>query len=119
MKELQEKEEGKIVSNGPVHLTDANFQSVVDENPLVLVDFFAEWCQPCHMVAPVLDAMTADYNGKLVIGKLNIDENQRTATQLQVMSVPTLILFKGGKAVERIVGAVPRDHIEGKIKPHL
>jgi thioredoxin 1 len=119
MKELQEKAEGKVASKVPVYLTDDNFQATVEGNPLVLVDFFAEWCHPCHMVAPVIEALAADYNGKLLIGKLNIDENQKTAGQLQVMSIPTLVLFKGGKAVERIVGAVPRDYIEEKIKSHL
>lgn len=119
MKELQEKIKGKASSKGPLHLSDSNFGATVGKNPLVLVDFFAEWCHPCHMIAPVVESLAADYNGKLVVGKLNVDENQRTAAQFQVMSIPTLILFKSGKAVERIVGAVPREFIEGKIKPHL
>jgi len=117
MKELQEN--GKAESNGLVYLTDANFQTTIEGNQLVLVDFFAEWCHPCHIIAPVVEALAADYDGKLVVGKLNIDENRGTAGQLQVMSIPTLILFKDGKAVERIVGAVPRDYIEEKLKSHL
>lgn len=117
MKELQEK--ANAAQKEPVHLTDATFQATVEDNPMVLVDFFAEWCHPCHMVAPVIEAVAADYNGKLVVGKLNVDENQKTAGQFQVMSIPTLILFKDGRAVERIVGAVPREVIEEKIKSHL
>lgn len=103
----------------PIHLSDANFKATVEAKPLILVDFYADWCHPCRMISPEVEALAKEYDGKLIVGKLNVDENRKTATEYQVMSIPTLVLFKEGKAVERIVGAVPRSFIEDKIKPHL
>jgi len=104
----------------PVKVTDSTFeQLVVESDKLVLVDFWAEWCGPCKMIAPILDQIAQDLDGQLVIGKLDIDENQDTAMAFGVMSIPTLLLFKGGEPVERIVGYQPKPQLMARLQSHL
>ena len=104
----------------PVKVTDSTFdQLVVESEQPVLVDFWAEWCGPCKMIAPVLEELATDLDGKLTIGKLDVDDNQSTAMAFGVMSIPTLLLFKGGKPVERIVGFQPKQQLVSKIQRHL
>jgi len=103
-----------------VELNDANFKEEVLESDLpVLVDFWATWCPPCQIVAPVIEEIAKEYEGKLKVYKLNVDEGRTTAGEYGVMSIPTLIIFKGGQAVDKIIGAVPKTEIEVKIKPHI
>ncbi|HLY64194.1 MAG TPA: thioredoxin, partial [Chloroflexota bacterium] len=85
----------------------------------VLVDFWASWCQPCRMVAPIVEELATENSGKLKVLKLDVDENQNTAMQYNVSSIPTLILFKEGEPVERMVGFSPKDRLMTKIAPHL
>ena len=104
----------------PVEVTDSTFEEmVVDSDTPVLVDFWAEWCGPCKMIAPVLNEIAEDLEGKLVIGKLHIDVNQDTAMAFGVMSIPTLLLFKDGEPIERIVGYQPKPQLMARLKPHL
>ncbi len=104
----------------PIMVTDSTFEKlVVDAEQPVLVDFWAEWCGPCKMIAPVLEEIATDLDGKLTIGKLDVDENGSTAMAFGVMSIPTLLLFKGGKPVERIVGFQPKQQLVSKIQRHL
>lgn len=103
----------------PTEVTDANFQNEVEQNDgLTVVDFWATWCGPCRMVAPILDQLAQDYDGKVKITKLDVDANIQTATRYNVRSIPTLLFFKGGKVVDQIIGAVPRSAIEGKLQQH-
>ena len=105
---------------GVVKVTDSNFQEeVLDANVPVLVDFWAAWCGPCRMIAPTVEALAGEYAGKAKVAKVNVDENQTTPTQYNVRGIPTLLLFKGGKVQEQIVGAASRDAIENMIKKHL
>ncbi len=104
----------------PIAVTDETFETEVVQAGLpVLTDFWAIWCGPCHMIAPVLEEIAAEYTGQLKVAKLDVDSNPRTATQFGVMSIPTLILFKNGQAVERLVGAMPKRTLLAKITPHL
>ena len=100
-------------------VTDANFQAeVIESDQPVLVDFWAPWCGPCRMVAPVLEEIASE-RPDLRIVKLNIDENQQTAASFQVLSIPTLILFKGGQPVKTVVGAYPKKKLEQELEPAL
>ena len=103
-----------------VKVTDASFEAdVLKSDKPVLVDFWAEWCGPCKMIAPVLEEIATDLDGKLTIGKLDVDENGSTAMAFGVMSIPTLLLFKGGKPDERIVGFQPKQQLVSKLQRHL
>lgn len=104
----------------PIIVTDANFQSeVIESNIPVLVDFWAIWCGPCKMIAPVIDEIAKEYDGKLKVVKVDVDANQRISTQYGIRSIPTLMLFKGGKVVEQIIGAVSKRYLIEKVTPHL
>ncbi|MFW5729814.1 MAG: thioredoxin [bacterium] len=103
-----------------VELTAENFKEEVLESGVpVLVDFWAEWCMPCKMIAPVLDELSSEYDGKLKIGKLNVDEQGEIAAQYNIVSIPTLLLFKAGEVVNQQIGAAPRLRIENLLKGHL
>ncbi|MCX7998961.1 MAG: thioredoxin [Leptospiraceae bacterium] len=98
-------------------INDSNFKEEVSQG-LVLVDFWAEWCGPCRMVAPVLEELSKEYSNKLSIKKLNVDENQLSAQTFGVQSIPTMILFKDGKVVDKIIGALPKTQIKNFIDRH-
>ncbi|WP_337862778.1 thioredoxin [Nitrososphaera sp.] len=122
MAELQKMAEARAALAGitqPVHLTDSNFASEVARYPIILVDFWAPWCGPCRMVAPAIDQLAKEYAGRVVFGKLNVDESPRTAGAFGVQSIPTMMIFKNGKAVDVMVGAMPKGAIEAKIKQQL
>jgi thioredoxin 1 len=104
----------------PIEVTDATFEAEVLKADLpVLVDFWAAWCGPCKMIAPIVEELAKDYAGKLKVCKLNVDENNQTAAQFGIMSIPTLMLFKGGKPVERLIGYMPKAKLVEKLSPHL
>jgi thioredoxin 1 len=103
----------------PIVLTDLNFAKEVAKYPIVLVDFWAPWCGPCRMVSPIIEQLAREYSGKVAFGKVNVDENQQTAGTFGVQSIPTMILFKNGKAVDVMIGAMPKGHIEMKIKQQM
>ncbi len=104
----------------PVEVTDTNFQTeVLKSDKPVLLDFWAEWCGPCKMIAPVVEELAKEYDGKLKVGKVDVDSNQQTSMQYGVRSIPTLLIFKGGKVVDQLVGAVPKKVLAEKITKHL
>ena len=103
-----------------LNATGENFEKEVLKSELpVLVDFWAEWCGPCRMVGPVVEELAEELQGKLKVVKVNVDQAQDVAGSYQIMSIPTMILFKGGEVVEQIVGAVSKDHLAQKIKAKL
>jgi thioredoxin 1 len=101
-------------------VTDSNFATdVLKASEPVVVDFWAEWCGPCKMIAPHLEEISAAMGGKVKIVKLNIDENQQTAANFQVLSIPTMILFRGGQPVKTVIGAYPKKRLEQELEPAL
>lgn len=104
----------------PLVVTDENFEAEVLKSDLpVLVDFWAEWCAPCLMIGPAVVELAKTYDGKMKFAKLDVDNNNKIAMQYGVMSIPTLIVFKDGQEKERIVGAVPKSHLEKKVTAHV
>jgi thioredoxin 1 len=104
----------------PIEVNDANFQTeVLGSDIPVLVDFWAVWCGPCKMIAPVVEEIAKEYNGKLKVGKLNVDDNPQVSMQFGIRSIPTLMIFKSGKVVEQIIGAVPKRNLVEKVLPHI
>ncbi len=108
------------MAGNTLEVTDQTFEAeVLKSDQPVLVDFWAAWCGPCKMIAPTVEALASEYAGKAKVAKVNVDENQTIPTQYNVRGIPTLLLFKGGKVQEQIVGAASRDAIENMIKKHL
>ncbi len=104
----------------PDHAPDATFASQIEPaHGLVLVDFWATWCGPCQIVAPILEQLAGEYTGRAKVTKLDVDANQRTAMRFNVRSIPSILFFKNGQHVDTVIGAVPRATLEGKIKQHL
>ena len=104
----------------PIEVTDSTFEELVLKAELpTVVDFWAVWCGPCKMIAPVLEEIAGDYEGRIQVVKLDVDYNNQSAMQYGVMSIPTLMLFKNGQVVERIVGYMPKEKLLSKLKPHL
>lgn len=102
-----------------VQATDQSFDQETKTDLLVLVDFWAPWCGPCRAVSPLLDELASEYKGKLKIVKVNVDDNQDTAARFQVMSIPTLLLIRKGKEIDKIIGAFPKNTIKSRIDTHL
>lgn len=101
-------------------ITDGNFQSeIVENNGLSMVDFWAAWCGPCRMIAPFVEQLADEYSGRVTVGKLDVDNNQQTAAQFGVRSIPTMLFFKDGKVVDTVVGALPKQALERKIQELL
>ncbi len=104
----------------PIEITDDNFeQEVLNNDGVWMIDFWAAWCAPCRMVAPIIEELAEEYEGKVKVGKLDVDANQRTAMQYNVRSIPTILFFKGGEHVDTVIGAVPKPHLERKLQSLL
>ena len=104
----------------PIEITDANFeQEVVKSDLPVLIDFWAVWCGPCKMIAPLVEELAGEYQGKVKIGKVDVDNNPNISMQFGIRSIPTLLVFNGGKVVDQIIGAVPKQAIAAKLDAQL
>ncbi|MEM4472213.1 MAG: thioredoxin [Archaeoglobaceae archaeon] len=103
----------------PIELDQNNFESFINQNENAVVDFWAEWCMPCRYVSPIIDELAKEFSGKVAFGKVNVDENQRIAAKFGITAIPTLIFFKKGKAVDQIVGAMPKRDIKAWVERNL
>lgn len=102
----------------PLHILDAEMNEIVKKYPTVVIDCWASWCGPCRMLEPIIEDLAKELKGKIVFGKLNVDENPETSMKYHVMSIPTLLVFKNGTLVDRVVGAVPKELLLDKLKPY-
>ena len=104
----------------PSMVTDASFAQEIEQSAVpVLLDLWAEWCGPCHMLAPTIDQLAGELSGRVKVAKLNIDENPATASRFNVRSIPTVLVLKGGREVDRLVGVQPKQEILRRLQPHL
>lgn len=103
--------------SNPIELTDDNFESeVIKSDKPVLVDFWAAWCSPCQMVSPIVEEIAKNYADKLKVGKMNVDQNSKTASHYGIMSIPSLLFFKEGKVVDQVIGAAPKDQLKERVE---
>ncbi|MGL1888352.1 MAG: thioredoxin [Reichenbachiella sp.] len=107
------------MGNKAIEITDSNFNEIINSDQPVLVDFWAEWCGPCKMIGPVVEELAGEYEGKAVIGKVDVDSNPEMSAKYGVRSIPTLLVFKNGEVVDKQVGAVPKGVLAGKIDAQL
>jgi len=108
------------IETKPITITDQNFVAEVEQSPMpVLVDFWASWCGPCHMVAPTIEKLAKELSGKVKVGKLDVDANKTTAARFGVQGIPSMLIFKNGREVDRIVGVQSKEAILQRLKPHM
>jgi len=117
MRELKEQLSTPRIDK-PIVVSDRNFDQTTKNYPLIVVDCWAAWCAPCRAIAPIVDELAKEYSGKVVFGKLNVDENPETAQKFGVMAIPTLLVMKDGQEVDRIVGVVPKSQLEAKVNSY-
>lgn len=100
-------------------ITDANYKELLAQDKLVVVDFWAEWCGPCRSIAPIVDELATEFEGKAIIGKYNVDDDNALSSEMGIRNIPTLLFFKGGKLVDKQVGASSKADLKGKIEANL
>ena len=104
--------------NSPLTVSDADISEIIKKYETIVIDCWAAWCGPCRIVAPVIDELAKELQGKIVFGKLNVDENPQTSMKHQIMSIPTLLVFKNGDLVDRLVGALPKEELKKRLEPY-
>ena len=119
MDEIKKSLENASYPDKPVTVMDADFDGFVNKYPLVVVDCWAEWCGPCRMIAPTIDELAGEYQGNVVFGKLNVDDNRMTSMKFGISSIPTMLVFKDGKPVDSIIGALPKQTIIQKLQSFM
>ena len=103
----------------PLKVTDADIETNIKKYPLMVVDCWAPWCGPCRMIGPIIEELAKEMKGKIIFGKLNVDENRETSMKYGIMSIPALLVFKNGNLVDNIIGAMPKEMLLGKISPYM
>lgn len=117
LRELNERMSTPIIDK-PIVVSDRNFDQTTKSYPLLVVDCWAAWCAPCRAIAPIVDELAKEYSGKVVFGKLNVDENPETTQRFGVMAIPTLLVMKDGREVDRVIGIVPKNQLEAKVSAY-
>ncbi len=105
--------------NKPVDVSDADIDKMIEKYSFLVVDCWAPWCGPCRMVGPVIEDLAKEMQGKIVFGKLNVDENRNTSMRYQIMSIPTLLIFKDGNLANKLIGAMPKEELKARLEPYL
>jgi len=119
-KKKMEEMKAKINSpNKPIEITDNTFDETKKKYPLFIIDCWAEWCPPCKIIEPMIERLAKEHNGKIVFGRLNVDKNRLTPTKYRIMSIPTLLVFKNGELIDKIIGAMPYDVLNSKVRGYL
>ncbi len=119
LRKMESSKQPEIKVDKPIEITDSNFHEIVNREGLVVVDCWAAWCAPCRMISPIIDELAKEYAGKILFGKLNVDLNRRIPMEYQIMSIPTILIFKDRKLVDRLIGVRPRRALEAAIIKHL
>lgn len=119
LREGQTGEKSSPPPSEPIDVTDEEFEKFVSRYPLVVVDFWADWCMPCRFMAPIVKELARELAGRVVFGKVNVDQNPVTASKFGIMSIPTLIVFKDGRPVDAVVGAMPKSRLQALIMRHI
>ena len=116
---LKAKKQETNSLDSPIEVEDSTFSEITEKYTLMVLDCWAPWCSPCRAVAPIIDKLAKEYAGKVVFGKLNVDENPETSTRFGIMGIPTLLILKNGQEVDRVVGVIPKQYIEARLLKHL
>ena len=120
MNEMNKPNEPAIELPGkPIIVTDASVEAASNQYPILILDCWAEWCGPCRMIAPIIEELAGEMKGKVVFGKLNVDDNPHTANKYRISAIPTLMIFKNGKLIDKLVGAFPKPSLVAKIQKYL
>lgn len=119
MEEIMSKGKGTDFPDTPINVTDSNFQEVVEKYPLVVLDFWAEWCAACKPMTPVIERLAKKYVGDVVFGKMNVDRNSQIPSEFQISSIPTLLFIKNGSPIDKKIGAMPARQLEQVIREYL
>jgi thioredoxin 1 len=114
-KNIEKNKKNEGILDFPIEINNENFNEIIKKYNNLIIDFWAEWCGPCRIMAPIIEELAKEYAGKIVFGKINVDENQEIAAKFLIMSIPTLIFFKNGREVNRIIGLVPKENINKEI----
>jgi len=115
-KNIEKNKKNEGILDFPIEINNENFNEIIKKYNNLIIDFWAEWCGPCMIIAPIIEELAKEYAGKIVFGKINVDENQEIAAKFLIMSIPTLIFFKNGREVNRIIGLIPKENINKEIE---
>ena len=119
LREMMKKDQESDIPEGAIEITDLNFSETIKREKIVVVDCWAAWCAPCRMIGPIIEDLAKSYIGKVLFAKLNVDLNREVPLKYQIMSIPTILIFKNGELVDRIVGALPKRLLESRITQYL